>query len=617
MYAKGFMFRSRWYGVYELIFILIIVASLMARVFVVFFYQVNWDEFYFLSLVYEYERGELSRALQTFHVHLFLWITELPLSEVKQIVIGRLVMLGCNIATVFLVYRIGSKFFGKEAALFGLAAYSTLSFVQYTAASFRADPVVCLVLVFAAYGMCFFRPGFLNAVYVAVAIALAVVLSVKAIFLIPTMALLGFAALMTSECDRKLYCTWVLLIGFLAVVFFGVFLAVHMAGISDGALETAKKFQSFSYSINRKSFFPRADRIKAVFITDFYYLLLMVFGIIVFGVALIFKKYDRILLAMLMFACLLPLSTLIFYRNAYPYFFAFILPFASIVIGGAWYFAVDMPRLRGAAVVFLTVVVGLLAVASFAPLVVLFSYLLPALIGLIFVCVVQIKLCKDISLSGLFCAVLLFGSSANIYAYGVNRINSGVASYQSDLISVVKQIFPEPVPYIDGVGMIASYPRVGFFMSTWGLKVYRNAQRPIFRQLVERFQPRFVIANTSTNVLNDALNYKEGLLQEDAEVLSEGYVNYWGHLYIAGKNIYLKPGVTSSSVIYVAGYYNVVTAHPVTINGQSLLVGERVWIDSGSVSFSSDYEGYHKILFDANSAGDLPGKPLGSLFAGF
>src|SRR5690606_10392674 len=37
--------------------------------------EVNWDEFHYLSLVFEHRRGELHQALQTFHVHLFSWLT--------------------------------------------------------------------------------------------------------------------------------------------------------------------------------------------------------------------------------------------------------------------------------------------------------------------------------------------------------------------------------------------------------------------------------------------------------------------------------------------------------------------------------------------------------------
>jgi len=55
----------------------------------VFHREANWDEFHFLALVFEHQRGELHLALQTFHVHLFAWLTALPTDELGMIVAGR------------------------------------------------------------------------------------------------------------------------------------------------------------------------------------------------------------------------------------------------------------------------------------------------------------------------------------------------------------------------------------------------------------------------------------------------------------------------------------------------------------------------------------------------
>ena len=48
--------------------------------------DVHWDEFNFLSQVYEHERGELRRALMTFHVHVFAWLRQVSGNEVDQVI---------------------------------------------------------------------------------------------------------------------------------------------------------------------------------------------------------------------------------------------------------------------------------------------------------------------------------------------------------------------------------------------------------------------------------------------------------------------------------------------------------------------------------------------------
>ena len=55
--------------------------------------SINWDEFHFLKLVFDFDRGELSLALQTLHVRMFAWIPALDLPGVDQII--RFYRIGC------------------------------------------------------------------------------------------------------------------------------------------------------------------------------------------------------------------------------------------------------------------------------------------------------------------------------------------------------------------------------------------------------------------------------------------------------------------------------------------------------------------------------------------
>jgi hypothetical protein len=51
--------------------------------------NINWDEFRFLSRIYELDRGELGSAFQTFHVELFRWLLGTPGNEADQVIAGR------------------------------------------------------------------------------------------------------------------------------------------------------------------------------------------------------------------------------------------------------------------------------------------------------------------------------------------------------------------------------------------------------------------------------------------------------------------------------------------------------------------------------------------------
>ena len=90
--------------------------------------EANWDEFHFLSLIFEHRRGELTQALQTFHVHLFSWLTALPTDELGMIVAGRAVMWVFHLATLWFLYRTARALVSGPGALWAVTAYATVLF---------------------------------------------------------------------------------------------------------------------------------------------------------------------------------------------------------------------------------------------------------------------------------------------------------------------------------------------------------------------------------------------------------------------------------------------------------------------------------------------------------
>jgi hypothetical protein len=90
---------------------------------------------------------------------------------------------------------------------------------------------------------------------------------------------------------------------------------------------------------------------------------------------------------------------------------------------------------------------------------------------------------------------------------------------QRKLIALVHESFPEPVPYIDRCGMIASFPKVGPFLSTLVLDRYHRSGAPIFGPLIDSRHPRFVLLNAP------ALSgeHRPGLLEADRQVLGDSF----------------------------------------------------------------------------------------------
>jgi hypothetical protein len=125
-------------------------------------------------------------------------------------------------------------------------------------------------------------------------------------------------------------------------------------------------------------------------------------------------------------AMLLAISPVLFYRNAYPYFYVEMLAPAVVLVA----LVVDEIRAlarRG---------------AGASP-----REWVPVACGLL---------------------LLVQGGSR------LPLMSSDEQSGQRRLLDVVHQIFPRPVAYLDHVGMVAGFHKVNFFMSTWGSEEYQR-----------------------------------------------------------------------------------------------------------------------------------------------
>src|SRR5690606_23652136 len=85
---------------------------------------------------------------------------------------------------------------------------------------------------------------------------------------------------------------------------------------------------------------------------------------------------------------------------------------------------------------------------------------------------------------------------ANAVALSVTE-DRGVLERQVAIQTGVREVFPEPVVYIDESGMIGDYPRaINHFASGWGLANYLQAGTPTYSGALRREQVPFLLANS-------------------------------------------------------------------------------------------------------------------------
>jgi hypothetical protein len=158
---------------------------------------------------------------------------------------------------------------------------------------------------------------------------------------------------------------------------------------------------------------------------------------------------------------------------------------------------------------------------------------------------------------------------------------------QRTTLAAVHAVFPRPVRYIDGYGVVATFPRSGPFMSSWGMEKYHEASRPLFADLVAKTQPPLLLADAvslyGAMVPGISVAIPElTLLPTDAAFLRDNYLPHGGMLFVAGKQLKAAAGSEAAFDIAVAGDYRLEAAAPVVIDGQSVQAGAIVTLAAGS-----------------------------------
>lgn len=450
--------------------LLAIAVALVLQFRLIFVQGVNWDEFLFLSKIYQFEQGMLPRALQTFYVRPLIWLTAVPGGEIAQIRVGRMIAFACELVTMAAIFAIGRRIALPSAAALAALAYLGAGFVFQHGASFRADPIAAALLMGATWIIACSRLRAPHMAGVAFLMALAGLVTVKSIFYAPVLAGLAWWRWRDSGLSRRMFLSF-LAAAIAAIAIFGLLYAWHEAGLAKADIASSKAMMGNAYSHTMLAgLFPQLGFVQ-LFVARAPVATALILGALI----LCMMRRRANLPALTALGLAAPLATLAFYGNALPYFYAFILPPL---------FVLSAPLLA-------------LAIRRY---------------GIVF-------------------PLLLV--MANI-AYLYLAMPKQVQERQSFLISHIQRMFPEPVPYFDACSMIASYPKDNVFMSAWGMENYRARGRPEFAQLIRERNPRFLIANhVAFGAALNGTPSDVRLLPEDEAAIRKHFRHYWGPVWIA------------------------------------------------------------------------------------
>lgn len=493
------------------------------QIWLIFNLNINWDEFYFLALVEKYQQGTLEKALQTFHVHLFGWLTLLPLDEIGKVITGRMVMLICEIGTTAIIFAISRRLANPLAASLAVLAYLAGEYTLPHGMSFRADAISAFLLMVSIYLLMVSSLSTWRIALAGASGALAVLITIKSGLYLPVF----FGAVLWRATSSKTPTSWGRIAGMaiIGVICLIGFYCLHSAQVIDDLHTQTAAQSAFKKTLATGHLFPNAEIVKHWAVRT-----AMPLAFAVLGIYVGFRRYGLAFGGTLILF-VAPLISLIFYRNAFPYFFAFLTP--PIMVVSAIGFSVITKR--------------------------------RAL---------------------LIAALLIMGATTTLQLY---RIAGHGQQTQREIVTIIHKIFPEPVAYIDRNAMIGSFPRNTIFMSTWGMENYRAKGKPIMADILrQETTPLLIVNGHAIYAVTKGMSSDNPhrFLAEDAAILHENFIPHWGAIWVAGKILEVS-SAPSEFTILTGGTYTLEAATPVIIDGKRIEPNMTVELSVGGHVISS------------------------------
>lgn len=498
--------------------LVVFALALLLQLELVFNRPVNWDEFYHLSEAHAFHQGRLTEALQVFYARAFFWLPMLPLDGIDQIRVARLFMLGFELFTLAAIFAMARRFAGALPGALAALAYVTGGYVFQHGFSYRADPMAAAFLMGALWILLESRLDAKAILGAGLLLGLATLTTIKVVLYAPAFA--GIAWLRWAEAERsRAMLLRLAAVAAASLLFAALFIGATILSLPEAGEGSAAKTLSTSGLLMFDLFPQWGYAMMAALTAPFLALFVMAAPFGVAGAPV--TRSRRLALVGLM----LPLASLLFYRNAYPYFYAYILP--PVMVAAAFVIAAVAKRFSMQAVS-IGLLVNALAVSVATP-----REVLPA---------------------------------------------------QKQLLAAVHRIFPEPVAYFDFPGMVVDYPKANFFMTNWGYRKYRRGYEDSFIDAMARQTVPLLVLNQDQIAENQTGPEPAWqLLPADAEALRNGFIPHWGPLWVAGRRF--PAGDTAQEfIVYTPGIHTV-EGGAMRIDGRDLAAGDTIDLARGTHRF--------------------------------
>ncbi len=536
--------------------IVMLAAVALMQLVLVFVHEANWDEYLNLSMIYDYQRGELREVLQTGFVHLLSWVQLVSDNEANQIIAARLLFFGVGIVTSVAIWKIARTLVSTEAAYFTVLSYWAFSYTLVHGVTLRTDPLAASAMMCALW-MVVSRPPTVRVVLLAGVLAgLAGFFTIKAIFYVPALIIVFLIRVVgIGSVPRGI---WLIgLAGIAALTCFIGLTALHAMTLPDFASPLAFLGRTTDSTLGAQDFSILMGYLPRAFVQNVILALVIIVGL---GGLLMRLHHGKDRAAALIgLALLTPLLSVLVYRDTYPYYYPFILAPVMILAGFAWD---DISRRYG---------------------------------------------CKT---------VMVIATAVSLSAAIVTFKNAQISiTTQRLTLSVIHRLFPGRPTYIDGRNMVSSLPKRGLFMSAWGMTDYRRIGRPVMAEIIQTDQPQFVLVNTwllqmdkISPTQSEALPL--GLLAADMATLKDNYVHFWGPIYVPGKTI--SPDNETMRIL-LSGTYRLISETPVSIDGKTLEPNTEIYLETRDYLVSA--LGISRLVLSVVQPRDPP--PKVKLFRGF
>ena len=530
-----------------------IVLVVLGQTYLIFTKSINWDEFLHLSQIHDLRGGRLVQAFQMLHTRIFYWVPLVATDVIRQVQVVRLGMLGFELVTIAAIFGLARRFVPVEAALLSCLAYVGGGQVFQHGFALRPDPIATAMLMSALWLAATQRLKLPVVLAIGALIGLGGAATIKDALYLPCFA--GIAWWRYSEAtDRRQVLRAVATVGVVASLVFAVAILLHAQSLPSQAPSVdPQPLRTILPKFFAEGLFPRGHyTVRQIVMAP----------LLAAVIALAPLAWRRCGLTgparVALLGLMLPLLSLVVYRNTFPYYFVFLL--APVVVAAAPALQLAMRRFDWRFVV---------AMLLASPL-------------------------------------ILLAKEPREYL-----------GKQRALIDQVNRMYPPGTPYLSYSGMISDNPRiVPILISGVGIASYHRNGEAIVAREIRRGRVPFIIADhRNIQLALEGRPVTETLLPADVAAMRGNYVRFWGPLWLEGKQ--LPEGSTAGTIEIERGGPFTLAGSAATIDGNAVRVGEVVELEPGRHMMASTSK-VAPILWRGTEVPKPPDKELsGAIYTDF